>query len=181
LEPDYFLAKGNGSMKALLLMIFFSCSWPVGAQGINQQASRVLADIECRESKRAPGYETFIDSIKRGERGDGIRHSWMDKMRHLGIKQAFFVVHFSYRKGEYKYKVKEVHYLRRYYCYEGQVTSGKLLREIRKSGLERDLKDAIVARIKRFERRYQAGNVKDDDEYHYLLDDETLPIIDFVT
>ena len=61
------------------------------------------------------------------------------------------------------------------------MTSGKLLREIRKSGLERDLKDAIVARIKRFERRYQAGNVKDDDEYHYLLDDETLPIIDFVT
>jgi hypothetical protein len=43
------------------------------------------------------------------------------------------------------------------------------------------LKDAIVSRIKRIERQYQAGNVKDDDEYHYLLDDETLPIIDFVT
>jgi len=167
------------NMKALLLITFICCYSLVGAQQ-NQQASRVLAEVECKESKRAPGYETFIDSIKKGERGDGIHHSWMDKMRHLGIKQAFFVVHFSYRKGEYKYKVKEVHYLRRYYCYEGEVTDGKLFREIRKSGLERELKDAIVARIKLFERPYQAGNVKDDDEYHYLLDDEFLPIIDFV-
>lgn len=167
-------------MKPLLVIILVSCSWPVGAQLPREQTSRVLTNVECKESKRATGYETFIDSIKKGERGDGIHHSWMDKMRGLGIKQAFFVVHFSYRKGEYKYKVKEVHYLRRYYCYEGEVTGGKLLREVRNSGLERDLKDAIFARIKRFERPYQAGNVKDGDEYHYLLDDETLPIIDFV-
>jgi hypothetical protein len=166
-------------MKALLLIIFVSCTWSVAAQVPNQQASRIT-DFECKESKRATVYESFIESIKKGERGDGIHHSWMDKMRQLGIKQAFFVVHSSYRNGEYKYKVKEVRYLRQYYCYEGEVTGGKLLREIRKSGLERDLKDAIVARIKGFERPYQAGNAKDDDEYHYLLDDETLPIIDFV-
>jgi hypothetical protein len=105
----------------------------------------------------------------------------MDDMQQLGIKQAFFVVHFSYRNGAYNYRIKEAHYLRHYYCYEGEVTGGKLRRQIRKSGLERELNDAIIARIKRFEKPYQVGNVTEGDVYHYLLDDENLPIIDFVT
>ena len=166
-------------MKAMLIVLgsFFSAHGQITEQRIPQ----VLASLECKESKRATGYDWFIESIKKGEGGDGIHYSWMDKMRQLGIKQAFFVVQFSYKNGEYRYKVKGISYLRQYYCYEGEVKGGKLLREIRKSGLEQELKDAIVARIRKFEKPYQSGNVKEGEEYHYLLDDEYLPIIDFVT
>jgi hypothetical protein len=166
-------------MKTLLLILVFGMVVPVGAQETN--TSRILAETACKESTRAIGYEDFSESIKKGERGEGVHYTWMDDMQQLGIKQAFFVVHFSYRNGAYKYRIKEAHYLRHYYCYEGEVTGGKLRRQIRKSGLERELNDAIIARIKRFEKPYQVGNVTEGDVYHYLLDDENLPIIDFVT
>jgi hypothetical protein len=166
-------------MKTILLILALGIFVTAAAQGTN--TSGVLAELACKESKRAPSYEAFVEAIKKGERGDEVHQPWMDVMRRLGIKQAFFVVHFSYRNGIYKYTVKEIHYLRRYYCYEGEVTGGKLLRQIRESGLERDLKEAVVARIKRFERPYQPGNVTQGVEYRYLLDDETLSIFDFVT
>ena len=166
-------------MKTLLLVFAFGMVAPVTAQ--ETKASGILAEMACKESRRATGYDWFIDAIKKGERGDGVHYPWMDDMRRLGIKQAFFVVHFTYRNGAYQYKVKEVHYMRRYYCGEGEVTGGSLRREIRKSGLERALNDAVIARIKRFEKPYQSGNVTEGVEYRYLLDDENLPIIDFVT
>lgn len=150
--------------------------------GVGQQPTGYrLPNVDCKESKRALPYEWFVESINKGERGDGVHYAWMDQMRQLGIKQAFFVVQFSYRNGAYKYRVKEVHYLRHYYCYEDEVKSGKLRRVIRETGLEQELNDEIIARIKRFQKPYQAGNVKEGEEYHYLLDDENLPIIDFVT
>ena len=168
-------------MKAMLLLIALSCLCSVYGQATEERVKQVLSNLECKESKRATAYEGFVDAIERGERGEGIRYPWMDKMRQLGIKQAFFVVHFSYKNGEYRYKVKRIDYLRRYYCYEDEVKGGKLLRQIRKSGLEQELKDAVIAKIKKYERPYQAGNVTEGEEYHYLLDDEHLPVIDFVT
>ncbi|MEJ7575947.1 MAG: hypothetical protein WKF74_02960 [Pyrinomonadaceae bacterium] len=168
-------------MRTLLLIIVLGCFSCVCGQTPEERVQQVLTNLECKESKRATAYEGFVDAVKRGERGDGVRYPWMDKMRQLGIKQVFFVIRFEYRNGEYKYKVKEIDYLRRYYCYEGEVKGGNLLRQIRKSGLESELKEAIVAQIKRYERKYQTGNVKEGDEYHYLLDDEYLPVISFVT
>jgi hypothetical protein len=92
-----------------------------------------------------------------------------------------FVVHLSYENGAYKYKVKQIDYLQEYYCSGGKKMSGKLLREIHKSGLEQELKDAIIARIKKYERPYKPEYVKSGESYHYLLDDEYLPIIDYVS
>jgi hypothetical protein len=155
--------------------------FPTHGQTAGERVGPALTVPECKESKRAIGYDRFIESIKKGERGDGVHYPWMDKMRRLGIKQAFFVVKFSYKHGEYRYKVKSIDYLRQYYCYESEVKGGKLLREIRQSGLERELKEAILTRIKRYEKPYQAGNVTEGEEYRYLLDDEYLTIIDFVT
>ena len=166
-------------MKTLLLILAFGITAQVAGQETTTPG--VAPPMACKESKRAIGYDWFIDSIKKGQRGDGVRYPWMDKMRELGIKQAFFVVQFSYKNGSYKYRVKEVDYLRDYYCYDREVTGGKLRGEIRKSGLERELKDAILARIKRFEQPYQPGTVTEGELYHYLLDDENLPIVDFIT
>ncbi len=165
-------------MKTLLLILAFGIAAQVAGQ--ESTASGVVPPMACEESKRAIGYDWFIDSIKKGQRGGGVRYAWMDKMRQLGIKQAFFVVQFSYKNGSYKYRVKEVNYLRDYYCYDREVT-GKLRGEIRKSGLERELKAAIIERVKRLEQPYQPGTVTEGELYHYLLDDENFPIVDFIT
>jgi hypothetical protein len=145
---------------------------PNGAQSPN---------VDCKESKRAIPYEWFVEAVNKGERGDGVHYAWMDKMRQLGVKQAFFIVQFSYRNGAYKYRVKEVHYFRHYYCYKDEVKSGKSRRAIRETGLEQELNDAIITRVKRFEKPYKLGDVEEGEEYYYLLDDENLPIVDFVT
>ena len=144
-------------MKAMLLLIALSCLCSVYGQATEERVKQVLSNLECKESKRATAYEGFVDAIERGERGEGIRYPWMDKMRQLGIKQAFFVVHFSYKNGEYRYKVKRIDYLRRYYCYEDEVKGGKLIRKISKSGLEKKLKKAVIAKFKKSERRIKPG------------------------
>jgi len=161
-------------MKALGLILGFGLLFSTFGQQLN-------VAIDCKQSKRATGYEWFVEALNKGERGDGVHYAWMDKMRQLGIKQVFFVVNFSYQNGAYKYRVKEARYLRHYYCYEDEVKGGKLRRQIRDNGLERELNDAIIARVKRFEKPYESGNVTEGEEYRYLLDDEKLPIIDYVT
>jgi len=167
-------------MKGMFLILVLSCLYSPCTQNSQQRVQEVLANLGCKESKRGPTYDYFVESLKEGERGNGIHYSWMDKMRRLGIKQAFFVVHFSYKNGEYRYKVKQVDYLRRYYCYEDEVKGGKLLQQIHKSGLAKELEEAIIARIKQLELPYQPEYVKEGESYHNLLDDELLPIIDFV-
>lgn len=178
-------------MKTMILLVvlgFFCCargqseSTSTHRQTAEERVQQVLANLECRESRRATAYEGFLEALRRGERGDGVHRPWMDRMRELGVKQVFFVVHFAYRNGEYRYRVKSINYLRHYYCYENEIRSGRVLRQIRQSGLEQELKDAIIARIRRiYTRPYQPGNVTSGELYHYLLDDEHLPIIDFVT
>jgi len=176
-------------MKVLFLILLFSFSSFILGQekesSKNQDAEKrieqILTNSQCQESKRYIGYEWFLESLKKGERGNGVHYSWMEKMRQLGVKQAHFVVHFSYKNGAYKYKVKQIDYLQEYYCSNDKRVSGKLLSEIRKSGLEQELKDAIVAHIKKYESPYKSGNVKSGESYHYLLDDEYLPIIGYVT
>jgi len=168
-------------MKALLLLILLGSSWPVLSQAPQPRPIPTTSERDCKSRKQSGVYDAFAKAIKNGETGDGVHYPWMDKMRELGIKQAFFIVHVSYRNGEYKYKVTTTSYYLRYYCDESEVKDSKLLRDIRKFGLDQDLRQAIVARLKRFERPYHPGDAKDDERYCYLLDNESLPIIDFVT
>lgn len=125
--------------------------------------------------------EAFLDALKEGQRGDGIHYTWMDKMRQLGIKQAFFLVHYSWKNRRYNYKVEEVAYFQQYYLQTSKIKNGSLLNQIRKSGLEKELREAIIARIKKYEQPYKPEYAKEGESYHYLLDDEYLPVIGFVT
>ncbi|HKO96561.1 MAG TPA: hypothetical protein VJU86_06205 [Pyrinomonadaceae bacterium] len=168
-------------MKAMFLLIVLSCFCSVYGQTTDERIKHVFSNLACKESQQAIGYDFFVEALRRGERGDGVRYPWMDKMHKLGIKQAYLVVHFSYKNGAYSYKVEKIDYLRRYYCREDEVQAGELLKQIRRSGLEQELKDAIIAKLKKYERPYQAGNVTEGESHHYLLDDEHLPGVDFVT
>jgi hypothetical protein len=160
---------------------------PIAARsaGAEENFKQLLTELPCKESKRAVLYEDFINALKRRVRGDGddVHYPWMDKMRRFGIKQLFFVVHFSQHNGAYRYKITNVKYMRRYYCFEDEIKGGKLLRQIRQSGLEDELKEAAIAREEKFDRAHPVpGYIKEGERYGYLIDDEALPLLSgFVT
>ena len=172
-------------MKALVFLLLLglalcasgqSGSTAAGTQAAEVKAQRILNGHQCKESKRAAAYDAFLQALKNGQKGEGVHYPWMDRMRQLGIKQALFEVSFEWKNGEYRFKARPLAYLRQYYCHEDEVRDGKLLRQIRASGLERELKDAIIARARRYVREHVSGWT-----YDYLLDDEDLPVFGFVT
>lgn len=126
--------------------------------------------------------EGFLKSLKSGERGDGIRHEWMDKMKNLGVKQACFIIDYEWKKGaaEVNLKVREVRYYSEYYRNDKIIKDGKTLGLISQTGLEDDLKKAVLVNARKQFQPYKKGDVKKSYVYEYLLDDENLPIITYV-
>jgi hypothetical protein len=122
-------------------------------------------------------------ALEQGQRGDCVRKSWMDKMQQFGIKQALFLIEYSWKKEKVSFKIKNTSYLREYYFnYDsGRIKDGKLLREIKESGLEQELRDAILARVKSsvFAKREKDQVSRDVFEAN-LLDDEALPVLDII-
>ena len=122
-------------------------------------------------------------ALEQGQRGDCVHQSWMDKMRRFGIKQASFLIEYSWQKERVSFNIKKTSYLREYYSnYDsGRIKDGKLLREIKKSGLEQELRDVILARVKRsvFAKREKDQVARDVFEAN-LLDAEALPVLDII-
>jgi len=124
-------------------------------------------------------------AIEQGDRGSCVRQSWMNRMQKFGIKQASFLIEYSWKKEKVSFKIKSTSYLRFYYTnYEtGKIKDRKLLREIKESGLEQELEEAILARVKSsplFAKRGKDSVRRDTLEVN-LLDDEALPILDIVS
>jgi hypothetical protein len=126
-------------------------------------------------------------ALERGERGNGIRYAWMDKMQQLGIKQATYVVDYGFKDRMGIIEMKSAAFLREYCRYDSQIKDRKLLRQVRDSGLEDRLHNEILDRAHEKVLRH----MKDENQsakasprqghvtfYLNLLDDEALPILD---
>src|ERR1044072_7706472 len=88
-------------------------------------------------------------ALERGHRGTCIRQPWMDKMQQFGIKQVSFLVEYSWERGKVSFKITEINYHRDYYSYQDDmIKDRKLLRRIKGSGLEKELRDTIMAMVK---------------------------------
>lgn len=74
-----------------------------------------------------------------------------------------------------------VSYLPHYYSHDYHPFAGRILREIQKSGLERELIAVVLARAKTgpFSIRHPNQVAKDEWEAN-LLDDEALPVLDAI-
>jgi len=115
-------------------------------------------------------------ALEEGERGDCIHQPWMDTMRRFGIKQASFLIEYSWKRDKVTFNVKKISYLTYYYSHYDQAIRGRTLRAIKRSGLERELIDIVLARVKKgpFSVRHFDQVAKDVFEEN-LLDDESLP------
>jgi hypothetical protein len=93
------------------------------------------------------------------------------------------LIEYSWKKGRISFKIKNTSYLRDYYSnYDsGRIKDRKSLREIKESGLEQELRDVILSRVKSsvFVKRGKDQVARDVFEAN-VLDDEALPILDII-
>ncbi len=91
-------------MKAIIILLVllgcFCCAYgqseltsTTDRQAGEERVQQILATPDCNESRGVTEYEVFLESLRRGDRGDGVHYPWMDRMRQLGVKQVLFVVH----------------------------------------------------------------------------------------
>lgn len=117
-------------------------------------------------------------ALEKGELGDCVHQPWMDTMRRFGIKQASFLVEYSWDRDTLTFNTKKITYLTTYYSHYDRAISGRTLRDIQGTGLQRELKNIVLARVRKgpFAVRHPDQVAKDVWEEN-ILDDEALPAI----
>jgi len=159
-----------------------------GQQSVSMNGLTPAAESRALEALKSLQSDNELRlALERGERGNGIRYTWMDKMQQLGVKQATYAVDYGVNDRMGILEVKSATFLREYYRYDSQIKDRKLLRQIRDSGLEERLHIEILARAREAVLRHlknanqsaktspRRGHVT---LYLNLLDDEALPILD---
>jgi hypothetical protein len=155
---------------ALVVSIFGQTSIPDDKSLCEQRAQTVMRALEPDNSLR--------HALESGERGDCIHQPWMDTMRRFAIKQASFRVQYSWKHDKVTFTVKKVSYLTHYYSHYDLAITGRTLREIKQSGLERELIEVVLSRVRTgpFAVHHPDQVAKDVWEEN-LLDDEALPAL----
>ena len=151
----------------------------VSEQSPEERVSQIIKTLEPDNTLRR--------SLESGARGDGVHHAWMDKMQQLGVRQASFTIRFVRRSGVESLKITDVKVLQRYYRVDTEIKDQKLLRQIRDSGLEKDLREAILVRARKAVSQLLKKVAQTDQGrplrargtlYLNLLDHKVLPILD---
>ena len=143
------------------------------------EVERQKLGCEKRGGGGCENLDGLLQNLRKGSRGDGLRHSWMDKLNELGIKQVEFNFRFSWHSDGVRFKFSDITYFRQYYVQESKV-DGKLLSRIKQQRLEQELKEFVVAYLKSRYGEYQKGNVKEGDDNLTLFEDESLPVMSWV-
>jgi len=167
-------------MKIALIILYLLLSSTV------QESNRSKSDCEERAQQILKSLEpdnSLRRVLEQGQRGDCVRKPWMDKMQQFGIRQASFLIEYSWKKERVSFKIKNTSYLKHYHSnYDaGRIKDRKVLREVRESSLEQELREAILARLQTsgFAKRGKDQVMRDVFEAN-LLDDEALPVLDVI-
>jgi hypothetical protein len=94
---------------ALIILSFWLGSYVqqsnVAKSSCEERARQVLKSLTPDNALR--------HALEQGQRGDCVRQSWMDKMQQLGIKQASFLIEYSWKKEKVSFKIKNTRLLAR--------------------------------------------------------------------
>lgn len=172
----------------LVLAILLSLPVIVNGQSSSVRALEPAAEGRVKEIlKGLESDNTLRFPLERGIRGEGTHYAWMEKMRQLGIKQASFKVGFAWNDKVERLRIKNISMLRQYYRYDTQIKDRSFLRRVRVSGLEQELREAILLRaraavpqiMQNLSRTTNANPRRARGTlYLNLLDDEALPMLD---
>jgi len=130
--------------------------------------------------KELPETSPLRRDLLAGARGDGVHRPWMGPMREHGVRRATVWISIKYNRHGQPEKLR-IHQVRYCEMYDGGVSINDAvrLRDIRSSGLEKQLTDSALQKAKegawvdvpRPKPRPFIGGTKVD-----FLDDEWLPI-----
>ncbi len=135
----------------------------------NAQEERVQRIIKNLD----PQQDQLRQMLENGLRGDGIHMAWMDKMKSYGVSRAIFFLKYEWKEGRLKTRFKSVMYFSGYGS-KNEIKDRKLLRQIRKDGLEQELRDYISEQLRETEERAKELERKGEIFYE-VFDDEVLP------
>lgn len=134
----------------LILFTLFLISTTNGQELNNESktACEQRAKSVLKELKESNSDNFFLrEMLEHGDRGDCIHHSWMDEMRQLKIKQAWFVIEYKWKNKQVIFKIKRVSYLSNYLSDE--IKDKDLLRRIIEGGLDKKLSDVVLGEAKK--------------------------------
>lgn len=147
-----------------------------GAKLLTRQKPRAAVEAHIEElEKSLPPDSPMRADLESGARGDGIRQTWMDKMRQQGVKRAWVVTFTGLNDPSKEWKVYEVAYYSAYDREGSQITDPKWLERILASGLANELNQVALDRA-----RLSAWHEHDSRLIPIdLLDDEWLPSVTY--
>ncbi len=107
-------------------------------------------------------------------------------MKRFGVRRVSFSISYRINKEKASLKIGGIFYYRDYLHKSRDVIKDKrLLREIKRGGLEEQLRAAVLKRLEgwvdsvRKDVRYKGGGAQGEMEAD-LLDDEALPVLDYL-
>jgi hypothetical protein len=116
-----------------------------------EQPDRATPDQHIKSlTASLPADSHWLTLLRRGVKGDGLHHPWMDDMRKAGVKLATFTVEFTWAQNGRERRDWEVVSENYFHDYDqlDAITDPRQLSLIQASGLERQLKEAALARAK---------------------------------
>lgn len=144
--------------KLRLLLSFVLCLIAAGRTEGNHgdtslQSTKASNEIptQVQERLRSIAESLPSDSLLRrllndGTHGDGIRHPWMDEMRHEGVKSAKVEISLTWFFGPRSLRVTRVMYFAEYDDPSSQVTDPLQIKFFQSHGLEQKLKEVALQR-----------------------------------
>ncbi len=170
--------------KAAAISLAVSINLPAQRENPTQPSEAAEQHIRQLIGSLPQGCELRGD-LEAGQRGDGIHRAWMDQMRREGLKEARYLVQFTWDHGLKELKVQSARYFSDY-CLRVVGTGVEIkdqvrLKQIADSGLQRVLEQAAVARAKERVRRELAQvhwNSAHGIVFVMLTDDEWLPTVE---
>ena len=114
--------------------------------GPNSMQDRAQSPIPPKEHiqgliKMLPPGSKVRSTLESGHYGDGIYHSWMEKMREQGVKRATVVFDFTWHNHPIDLKPDHILFFDKYNSDCSQITDPEHLAQIRQSGLEEALEE----------------------------------------
>ena len=139
-------------------------------------------DFIVKVIRSLPANNMLRVALERGEKGDGIHHSWMDEMKKYEIKQAAYVFNFEWQENKIINLIeKRVSYHPAYYQYDVTFKDERKIQEIKESDLAEILKAEAMIRarnlLEKVLKRESPNESARGTVYSNLLDDERLPIL----
>jgi hypothetical protein len=156
----------------LILLAVFALPF-VTESATNRQSEEHIREIIAN----LPESSRLRHQLEAGARGDGLHHSWMDKMREVGVKRAVFGLRFTWDGTPRNVTISRIAYYSKYDFDCSQISDVAQLARIRESGLEQELEGVakeLAANASLFPSEKHPQGVRGGGTVD-LLDDEWLP------